>query len=728
MAMYYNQPPPPLQHDPNPWQRAHPSMLGASAQVNGAPGPTPGGYTLYGQPPPVPPVVPPPLVAHAHHPSLGQHYPSPPSLQPPGMQPATPTKVPEHWHQQLLKAESCRAASQPHSRARQSALATRNQAKSAIPITAVLKAAADRAGVTISEHAQNVAPPSDAASDTAESDPPSASVPHSNSIPGATANGQHPSATVAPVNAQRFSDKSKAGGNGWHSLDIGGTRIQHISLALFRYTWLTGLFLNHNQIGSIPPQIKYLKALTVLDMTGNQLTSVPPELGMLAALKELFLFDNMLVTLPYELGTLHLLEMLGMEGNPLEGTLKKILQTEGTPALIAYMRDHAKTPPPPPERQFRSLLSDAERRLQDNDTGSETFSIMCYNILCQWYATPSLYGYTPSRALEWSSRRELILTETTLINADFLCLQEVDADSYRSTFLPEYQKECGYDGVHYQKPRERAAVQDEKGRVDGCATFYKTAKWTLLERQLLDFQAMAIQRPDFVKSQDMFTRILSKDNIGVLTAFENIATGARIVIANVHLQWNEDYRDVKLVQLSLGLDAIDQMAKRIAALPPRPLPGGGTGPTYTDGHRVPTVFCGDFNSTHESSIYELMSTGSLAPDHEDFMGYKYGLYTQDNGGPRTKFQFKDAYATVPQLTMTNFAPTFAGILDYIWFSSHTIGLTAALEEVDPEYLSRCVGFPNWHFPSDHIPLAAQFRIKPQRETRLTNPYLQSNGR
>ena len=490
---------------------------------------------------------------------------------------------------------------------------------------------------------------------------------------------------------------------------MGGTRIQHLSLALFKYSWLTGLYLNHNQISSIPHQIKQLKALTVLDLTGNQLMSVPPELGMLSALKELFLFDNMLQTLPFELGSLHQLEMLGMDGNPLNTQLKKILQTEGTPALIAYMRDHAKTPPPPPERQFRSLISDAERRLLDADTGAETFSIMSYNILCQWYATPSMYGYTPSRALQWESRRELILTETTLINADFLCLQEVDADSFHKTFVPEYQKECGYEGVHFQKPRERAAITEEKGRVDGCATFYKSAKWQLLDRQLLDFQAMAIQRPDFIKSQEMFTRVLSKDNIGVLTAFENLTTGARLVIGNLHLQWNEDYKDVKLVQLALALDAMEAMAARVASFPSRPLPGGNSGPVYSEAHRVPTIFCGDLNCAHESSMYDLMSAGSLSPDHEDFMGYKYGVYTQEGMGPKTKFAFKDAYAAMPQLTMTNFTPTYAGILDYIWYSGQTIGLTAALEEVDPEYLSRCVGFPNWHFPSEYVTRGAVSR-------------------
>ena len=41
----------------------------------------------------------------------------------------------------------------------------------------------------------------------------------------------------------------------------------------------------------------------------------------------------------------------------------------------------------------------------------------------------------------------------------------------------------------------------------------------------------------------------------------------------------------------------------------------------------------------------------------------------------------------------------------------------ALGEVDPEYLKRVPGFPNQHFPSDHLALMAKFKVEKQRSTQ-----------
>jgi CCR4-NOT transcription complex subunit 6 len=62
---------------------------------------------------------------------------------------------------------------------------------------------------------------------------------------------------------------------------------------------------------------------------------------MLTNLRELLLFDNGISVLPWELGTLYQLETLGLEGNPASETFKTLLQKEGTPAVIAYLRDNA---------------------------------------------------------------------------------------------------------------------------------------------------------------------------------------------------------------------------------------------------------------------------------------------------------------------------------------------------------------------------------------------------
>lgn len=59
----------------------------------------------------------------------------------------------------------------------------------------------------------------------------------------------------------------------------------------------------------------------------------------------------------------------------------------------------------------------------EEETSQEVFTIMCYNTLCEKYATPQVYGYTPSWALAWSYRKDLLLQDILNYSADIVCLQ-----------------------------------------------------------------------------------------------------------------------------------------------------------------------------------------------------------------------------------------------------------------------------------------------------------------
>lgn len=51
------------------------------------------------------------------------------------------------------------------------------------------------------------------------------------------------------------------------------------------------------------------------------------------------------------------------------------------------------------------------------------FTVMCYNVLCDKYATRQLYGYCPSWALNWEYRKKGIMEEITSCDADIISLQ-----------------------------------------------------------------------------------------------------------------------------------------------------------------------------------------------------------------------------------------------------------------------------------------------------------------
>ena len=242
---------------------------------------------------------------------------------------------------------------------------------------------------------------------------------------GGTGSDTNASLTARELNTAAIIETEREKlGQPWTTIDMGGMHLRNLSLELFRYSFLTTLYVPHNNLTSLPSALSTLSHLILLDATGNKLSSVPGELGMLTNLRELLLFDNQLTNLPPELGTLHQLDLIGIEGNPLPDNMRSLIEKEGTSGLIAYLRDSCPVPLPPPDREWITVDADSFPTLADAGVPEpETFSVLSFNVLCEKYATPHMYGYTPSWALSWDYRKELILQEIIGYGADLLCLQ-----------------------------------------------------------------------------------------------------------------------------------------------------------------------------------------------------------------------------------------------------------------------------------------------------------------
>ncbi|KAF7728806.1 Glucose-repressible alcohol dehydrogenase transcriptional effector [Apophysomyces ossiformis] len=236
--------------------------------------------------------------------------------------------------------------------------------------------------------------------------------------------------------------------------------------------------------------------------------------------------------------------------------------------------------------------------------------------------------------------------------------------------------------------------EKERRAVDGCAIFYKTSRFRLIENYLLEYNQNALQRADFKKTEDIYNRVMNKDNIAVLTMLEKKDTQELVLVANSHIHWDPTFADVKLVQVGMLMDEIKRFAAKHVG---------------NQNERLPTVICGDFNSTPVSGVYEFLSKGTIQQDHDDFGNYVYGDYTTD--GLSHDLSLKSAYGHVGELPFTNYTITFKGVLDYIWYTNNTLDVHSLLGPVDDNYLKNVVGFPNAHFPSDHIPLISYFKIR-----------------
>ncbi|RDL41112.1 DNase I-like protein [Venustampulla echinocandica] len=520
----------------------------------------------------------------------------------------------------------------------------------------------------------------------------------------------------------------------WHNLDLSGQGLRVLANPLFNYDFLNELYIASNKIPQIPASVGQLRALTHLDASFNSLKELPRELGMCVRLKSLLVFNNSIQSLPNELGALHQLEMLGIEGNPIPPGVKQEIMERGTKSLIRQLREDTPVPMPPPPRKMISLQDGIPPPTQ------ERLRVSTYNILCDKACTQALYGYNPSIVLSWEYRREQILNEIQEQDADIVCLQEVDSETHYEYLSPKLAYR-DYKGVHWPRPRSKTMPEKEAKLVDGCATFYKGSKFILLDKVLIDIANIAINRPDMKNQHDIFNRVMPRDNIAIMTFLENRITGSRVIVVNTHLHWDPTYADVKLIQMAILIENINKIAGKFAQRPPStekekkaglvdengspdPKLGQEFAPSleYSSNTQVPLILCGDLNSVPDSSVYDLLSKGSIKPSHQELTNFQYGNFTKN--GIDHPFSLRSAYSaldkTPDRLVFTNYTPTFRDVIDHIWYSTNTLELTGLLGGVDSEYMKTVPGFPNHHFPSDHLPLVAEFMVKGRKEKK-THP-------
>lgn len=307
--------------------------------------------------------------------------------------------------------------------------------------------------------------------------------------------------------------------------------------------------------------------------------------------------------------------------------------------------------------------------------------MLSYNVLCQKYATSQAYGYTPCWALAWDYRKELLMTEILSYNAEIICLQEVEMAQFEEFFRDRLEEAGGYQGLFFPKSRAKTMADNERRAVDGCAIFYKSSKFELLSHHLLEYNQSALQRADLKASDDTYNRVMPKDNVAVIILLRNKANDTELLVANSHIHWDPQFADVKLVQIGMMMDELVRVQKKH--------------PQHQKKRAM--LVCGDYNSEPGSSVYELLSQGTVKPDHADFGGHQYGDYTRH--GISHPFKLKSAYPP-DLLAFTNYTPGFKGVLDYIWYSTETLQVASLLGPIDRSYLSRVVGLPNPHFPSE----------------------------
>ncbi|XP_069163074.1 CCR4-NOT transcription complex subunit 6-like isoform X5 [Procambarus clarkii] len=514
----------------------------------------------------------------------------------------------------------------------------------------------------------------------------------------------------------------------WPELEITGN-IRNISPAVWSLQHLTSLYLNDNCLSRIPAEIARLEHLMYLDLSCNKIRSLPAEIGELTRLRELLLNNNQLRVLPYEIGKLFNLQNIGLKGNPLTLEIQAVYsESNGTLKLLSYMLDNlAVTTPQPPQRPWIPLTE------SDRTKPSCIFTVMCYNVLCDKYATRQMYGYCPSWALEWEYRKKGIMDEIKHYLADIITLQEVETDQFFNFFLPELKND-GYDGIFSPKSRAKHMSENERKYVDGCAIFWRTSKFTLVKERLIEFNQLAMANHD--GSEDMLNRVMTKDNIGLAAlletkeaAWENTVlpdksqVNQSVLVCTAHIHWDPEFCDVKLIQTIMLMSEIRQIIGQIVDESQHRSRLG----RKIDPGSIQLLLCGDLNSLPDSGVVEFLTKGSVSMDHEDFKGFGYKTCLQKIAMTKNNNSLVNSSANIYThnyrlsaaydfaiMAYTNYTYDFKGIIDYIFHSSDTMSSLGVLGPIDPDWFreNKVMGCPHPHIPSDHFSLLVQLEMRP----------------
>ncbi|KAK1696884.1 hypothetical protein QYE76_013581 [Lolium multiflorum] len=333
----------------------------------------------------------------------------------------------------------------------------------------------------------------------------------------------------------------------------------------------------------------------------------------------------------------------------------------------------------------------------ESDAGAEEghqFRLVSYNILAQVYVKSAFFPHSPSASLKWKARSKAVLAELKSFQADLMCIQELDE---YETFYKKNMESSGYSSIYVQRSGDKR---------DGCGIFYKPKSMELMQKEVIHYNDLVetYRSSDNVISatsdnsspteessgkednskygdpNDPRVR-LKRDCVGLLAAFKLTDPCEHIlIVANTHIYWDPAWIDVKLAQAKYLLSKVSEFENVISN-------------KFTCKPSV--IIAGDFNSTPGDKVYNyLVSANSESTDEVPLK--LRSLYAANGGEPE----------------YTNYTPGFTGTLDYIFLldSGSSVKPTSLLCLPRGDSADVVGGLPNFHHPSDHLPIGADFQV------------------
>ncbi|CAD2110121.1 carbon catabolite repressor protein 4, putative [Plasmodium vinckei] len=380
------------------------------------------------------------------------------------------------------------------------------------------------------------------------------------------------------------------------------------------------------------------------------------------------------------------------------------------------------------------------------------FTIMTWNILAEIYGTVEAFSHCDPYMLSWSYRKTKIIQEILNHRPDIVCLQEIQNEHFLEFFKPclnQYE----YQGVYKQKTKEIFTSPSGKHKggkytIDGCAIFFNKKKFKFVEIYALEFSKLikegsVISLPKEVQKNPALSKGLLKDNIALVLLLEYVQNNKTyesekyengkdkkkmVIVANTHIIANPEATYVKIWQTQILVKVIEYLKMNFIQ-------------KY---EIIPSmIVCGDFNSTPNSAVYQLLYKKKCCRTHNDLNSDEHGLL--EYLPMSHNLNLKSAYAISNFLSQTinadesinniiinntidldrfepaftNYTSNFIGCLDYIFYNDEDLNIISTVNIPDENQLiqeSQIYHLPTSALPSpirssDHFPLVAKFEFK-----------------
>uniref|UniRef100_A0A8C2W7Y6 2',5'-phosphodiesterase 12 n=1 Tax=Cyclopterus lumpus TaxID=8103 RepID=A0A8C2W7Y6_CYCLU len=317
--------------------------------------------------------------------------------------------------------------------------------------------------------------------------------------------------------------------------------------------------------------------------------------------------------------------------------------------------------------------------------------VVTYNILADVYAQTELsktvlYPYCAPYALQLDYRQNLIKKELAGYNADIICLQEVDKGVFVDSLTPALDA-FGLEGVFRIKEKQH----------EGPATFYRRSRFKLLSRHDIVLSEALTSDPihstlleKVSANRALKGKMLRRSTVLQVSVLEDLhKPGRQVCVANTHLYWHPKGGNLRLVQMGVAMQHLSHVISEVT-------PG------------APLVFCGDFNSSPHSGVFQLLSETEVPLQHEDWSSSG----PEESCSMELRSGFPPLLSACSQPAYTNYVGGFHGCLDYIFIQPDSMQVEQVIPLPSHQEVTTHEALPSVAHPSDHIALICDLRWNP----------------